>query len=435
MYLGHAFESFHLNDIKDQVSDTPFRFLPAPFRVRSFRFQWPADLAASWAFEMETIVLGWYVLVETGSVLWLAAFGSLQFGGTLLAPLFGVIGDRMGHRNLLCVMRGIYAALALLMAAFALAGALSPVVVFVIYGMNGLVRPSDLVMRNAIVGETIDSVHLMSAMGISRSTLDSARVVGALTGAGIVTALGIGAAYVVIVVFYALSLLLSLGIASTRAHVVTSEAAGVPASHWGDLRDSLAYVWTTPQLLAAMCLACLVNLTAFPFVNGLLPYMAREVYQLDQNGLGFLVASFASGALLGSTSLSMFGHAIRPGRAMVMFCAGWYLALLIVAQADSVNTGFIVLVVAGFMQSVSMVVLAVLLVRNSEPRFRGRVMGVRMLAVYSLPIGLMASGPLIERFGFKATMSAYCLVGLAVTALIAWHWRAYIWTAGAPGNK
>ena len=42
-----------------------------PFRVRSFRFQWPADLATSWAFEMESIVLGWFILVESGSVMML----------------------------------------------------------------------------------------------------------------------------------------------------------------------------------------------------------------------------------------------------------------------------------------------------------------------------------------------------------------------------
>ena len=40
----------------------------APFRIRSFRFQWPADVLTSWAFEMEALVLGWYILVETGSV-------------------------------------------------------------------------------------------------------------------------------------------------------------------------------------------------------------------------------------------------------------------------------------------------------------------------------------------------------------------------------
>jgi len=48
----------------------------APFRVRSFRFQWPADLATSWALEMEMLILGWYVLVETKSVLMLTIFAS-----------------------------------------------------------------------------------------------------------------------------------------------------------------------------------------------------------------------------------------------------------------------------------------------------------------------------------------------------------------------
>ena len=84
----------------------------APFRVRSFRFQWPADMATSWAFEMENLILGWYVLVETGSVLLLTVFASLLYIGTLLAPMFGVMADRVGHRNLLCAMRGFYALLA-----------------------------------------------------------------------------------------------------------------------------------------------------------------------------------------------------------------------------------------------------------------------------------------------------------------------------------
>src|SRR5205807_5572800 len=47
----------------------------APFRIRNYRFQWPADLLTSCAFEMETLILGWYVLVETRSVLLLTLFG------------------------------------------------------------------------------------------------------------------------------------------------------------------------------------------------------------------------------------------------------------------------------------------------------------------------------------------------------------------------
>jgi hypothetical protein len=42
--------------------------------------------------------------------------------------------------------------------------------------------------------------------------------------------------------------------------------------------------------------------------------------------------------------------------------------------------------VAGLNQSLSMVALSILLLRtSSEERFRGRVMGVRMLAIYTLP--------------------------------------------------
>src|SRR6476660_4460991 len=105
--------------------------LLAPFRVRSFRFQYPADLLTSWGTEMETLILGWYILTETGSVLLLTLFGSLQYFGTLVAPVFGMAGDRLGHRAVLCAMRASYAVLALLLMALAFSGALRPLYVLV----------------------------------------------------------------------------------------------------------------------------------------------------------------------------------------------------------------------------------------------------------------------------------------------------------------
>src|SRR5687767_953460 len=100
----------------------------APFRIRSYRFQWPADLLTSWAFEMEALILGWYVLVETGSVVLLTLFGALQHGGTLVAPLLGVVSDRIGPRNLLTAMRATYACISGTLMLCAFAGALNPVI-------------------------------------------------------------------------------------------------------------------------------------------------------------------------------------------------------------------------------------------------------------------------------------------------------------------
>src|SRR5262245_64962369 len=94
----------------------------APFRVRSFRFQWPADLATSLAFEMETLILGWYVLTATGSVEQLVVFGALVWLGSLFSPFFGVAGDRIGQRTLLCATRGVYVLLAGVVTVLALSG-------------------------------------------------------------------------------------------------------------------------------------------------------------------------------------------------------------------------------------------------------------------------------------------------------------------------
>jgi hypothetical protein len=121
----------------------------APFRIRNYRFQWPADLLTSWAFEMEMIILGWYVLVETGSVLLLTVFASLGYIGTLVAPMFGVVGDRIGHRDLLAMMRATYAVLAAVLMTLALTGQLSPLFVFIVAALMGVVRPSDLGVRGA----------------------------------------------------------------------------------------------------------------------------------------------------------------------------------------------------------------------------------------------------------------------------------------------
>jgi MFS family permease len=396
----------------------------APFAVRSFRFQWPADMLTSWAFEMETLILGWYILVETGSVLWLTVFGALQYLGTLVAPLFGVAGDRLGHRNVLFVMRASYAVFAGALTALAFAGSVTPLVVIIIASLAGLVRPSDIGVRGALVAETMPAERLIGAMSIARTTSDSARVAGALAGAGVFALFGMGPAYVIITCFYVFGALLTLGIADPSRHVSLAMTPDDPdSSPWRALKAGVAKVRDTPMLLAVVSLAFLANLTAFPLTNGLMPYVVKDVFALDQTWLGYLVASFAGGALIGSIVLSHAGANVALARMMIVATLLWYALLLAFAQMTGPRSAILCLLLAGFMQSLCMVPLSITLLRSAGERFRGRVMGVRMMAIYSLPLGLLAAGPLIDWIGFRATASLYALIGLACTALIALRWR------------
>lgn len=380
---------------------------------------------------METLILGWFVLVSTDSVLLLTLFAALQYLGTLIAPLFGVAGDRRGARSVLCAMRAFYMVQAAALTGFAFFDALSPLPVFVIGTLMGLVRPSDIAIRYSLVGETISGKQLVGAMGISRTTTDSARVAGALTGAGLVATLGMAPAYSAVTLLYAISTLLTLG---TARRAGDGGAATARPSALRDLRDSFAYVWRTPHLLAAMTLALLVNFCAFPLMGGVLPYVAREVYATDQTGLGYLAASFAFGALVGSLGLSTNRKDIRSGRMMILFTFVWFAMLLVFAWVDVLIVGVIVLILAGLAQTLALVPLSIMLIQSSDPRMRARVLGLRMLAIYGLPMGLLASGPLIEKFGYTNTATAYGLFGLLATALILWRWYAHVWRLDVPAN-
>lgn len=383
--------------------------------------------------EMEMLILGWYVLIETRSVLMLTIFASLQYVGTLLSPMFGVMGDRIGHRIVLCAMRGLYAVLATVLMTAAFMDAVTPTLVLVTTAILGLVKPSDIGMRTALVGETVPAAHLMPAMSIQRTTQDSARITGALTGAGLVAVLGMAWAYTVVVSFYGLSLLLSTRVIESRSAGHAKDAQR--ATPWRDLKEGMLYVWRTPHLLATMLFAFLLNLTAFPLFNGLMPYVAKGVYGVNQTMLGTMVAAAASGALTGSIIMSRFGGSFRPARAMLGFGMAWLALLVVFAQTSSPATGIPVLFAAGVMQTMGLIPISTLLLRTSDERYRGRIMGIRMMAIYGNLPGLLLASPLIASVGYTAMATAYGLFGIAATVVIILVWRESLWDRRAAANR
>lgn len=407
-----------------------------PFRVRNYRFQWTADLVTSWALEMETLVLGWYILVETGSVVMLTMFGALLFLGTLLSPMLGVVADRIGQRRLLSILRTLYVILSSVVVLVILLDKLTPELVLVIALLSGLVRPSEHGTRTSLMASLVPAALLLTATSLTRTTVDSARVVGALVGSGLFAVVGIAATYLVILVLFCVGLVFTLAISvqTLQEHGGSSLRASSRFAPWKELREGLGYVWRTPHLRAAIWIAVLVNFTAFPLPIGLLPYVARETFGTDQTGLGYLMAGFAIGSLAGSIILGVIGHKVRPGRAMILFALVWHIVLASFLCVDQLALGIILMGLAGLAHNLSMVPLVGLLMRTADPAFRGRVMGVRMLAIYTLPVSLVVAGWLIERIGFNETMGLYMLIGIVLTLFIALRWRESVFRKDAVAN-
>jgi predicted MFS family arabinose efflux permease len=225
--------------------------------------------------------------------------------------------------------------------------------------------------------------------------------------------------------------LFSLGVARSPLRAAHASAGATLAG----LKEGARYVWAKPDLLGAFTIAFLVNLLAFPFLLGLLPYAAKEVFDVGQSGLGYLAAAFSAGALAGSLIVSANHAPLRAGRVMLWNAAAWFVAMLLFGQTSSLPLGLALLFVAGFLQSFCLLPLAAVMLRASGEEMRGRVMGMRQLAVWGIPLGLLASGPIIASLGYAACTALYSGIGLAATIAIGYRWRRALWNPLAAANS
>jgi predicted MFS family arabinose efflux permease len=331
-------------------------------------------------------------------------------------------------RTLLCATRALYALLAAVLAGLTLSGTLATWHVFVISAIAGLLRPSDIAMRHVLVAQTMRPDVLIGALAISRTTSDTARIVGALAGTAGVALVGMGPAYAAVAAMYVAAFLLSLGVAAPAKRLSHADTLA-------SLARAVRYVWTKPDLLGAFGLAFLVNLLAFPFFLGLLPFVAKDVYGVGQAGLGYLAMAFWSGALAGSLAVGANRVPLRAARVMFWMAAAWFVTILLFGQTRTMGPGLVLLFASGFVQSFCLTPLAAVMLRSSSEEMRGSVMGIRMLAIWGLPLGLLAAGPIIEQLGYAACTLIYAGLGLAATIAIGYRWRRALWDRSAAANS
>ena len=388
------------------------------FSIRSYRYQWSADILSTWGYEMETLILGWYVLVQTDSPFLVALLGAARFSGTLISPIVGVYADRITRRSILVSMRFGFAALAFVLWVADYFDALNATVVIVVAAVAGLIRPSEMIIRNSLIADTVVPTLIPNALGFSRITMDSARVFGAFAGASLFVSIGIGNAFAAIVAMYAMCIVLTFRIARHPPLVSTTSSSGA----FRDLFAGLSYIRKDRDILALMLLALLANVTAFPLTHGLLPVIARDVYQTDEFGLALLTAAAAGGAMLGSLIIAVASKSGNAQRATIIGLIAWHVFIAVFMLVKPNWIGMTLLVCVGLASTWAMLSMSVALLTNIRADMRGRIMGVRMLAVYGLPVGLLVAGALIERFAVMPTLVGFAGFGLIMTLLICFWW-------------
>jgi MFS family permease len=171
-----------------------------------------------------------------------------------------------------------------------------------------------------------------------------------------------------------------------------------------DLREVFHYIKRSKKIIGLQLIAVFANLFGFPLTNTVLPIFVRDVLQVGADGLGWLMSASSAGAFLAVAYIALKDVQCK-GRLLCYSSIGWGVTLLLLSFVRTFALSSICLFAVGITNSVSMVMVSTLLMMLAVEHMRGRVMGVRMLAVFPLSLGNLIAGILVNAFGVSTTIS------------------------------
>jgi predicted MFS family arabinose efflux permease len=394
----------------------------AALRARDYRFIISAQVFSLWAMEMEALVLAWFVLADTGSPLQLGLLGAARFGGIFLSPIYGAVVDRFDRRSILIAVRGYNLLLAIGFTILVLTGSLQVWHAYVFVSIGSVGRMLGVVANDALTADAVDQSTLSSAMGLMRASLDISRVLGSLLGGVMLASIGLGTAYVTVTFLYATAAALAFAIS-----IRSVPGARDGGTYLSQITGGIAYIRGKSLIAALIFYVFLTEFTVFPLVNDLMLVVARDLHGLDADGAGIMRAVASGGALTGSILAGGFRNTLRPGRSLIVATIIWHLLTLAIAPSPSYGLTLGLFFAWGMFGGVAFVMLMVGLLAETPGPFRGRVLGLRGLAIFGLPAGLVLGGWLAETFSVETMLIVHGALGLGLVALAYLIWPA-LWS-------
>ena len=366
---------------------------------------------------MELVVLSWYVLEKSNSPIIVGIYGALRFSGTLFAPLIGGLADRTNRRRLLLIIRASYLINGSVVFFLIFLNLLDPWVVLVMTFLFGLSKTADFVIKQAIIPNIAGRENINNSVALFRAGNDITQMIGPAIGGLILSTFDIQISYAVIIVFYLASLLTLMKIdKSAITNVKTSRPI------LADLKQSTIYAIKTPIILGLLALAVIINLTAFPTYFGLISVLAKSTFQTSAANLGFMLGTYSLGAVVGSVFIGSFRKESYLGKILVIGTAIWHIGIIGLSQVTSLNITWPVLFFTGLGQSLCVVTMASMLISFTPGNMLGRIIGLRQLAVYALPMGLPIAGVMAELMSVQAALLVDGIFGtvLLIGAILIW---------------
>lgn len=372
----------------------------AALRYKDFRSYLGMRFFFTFAYQMQAVVVGFYIYQLTKNVFALGLVGLCEAIPAIGIALYGgYIADKSEKRKMLLMISALvfFASVVMFVVTMKSAephihkGWIVPIIYFMIF-LNGLARAFYGPATFTIYAHSIPKELYPNGSTWSSSTWQIASILGPAAGGLIYGFYGITAAFSVIVGFLLFSIVLIYLLRPYPPVFVPKE------NMWKSLSEGISFVFKNKMMIGAMSLDLFS--VFFGGAVALLPVFAHEILRVGPQGLGIMRAMSSLGAVLTMLAMARFSPMGKPWRNLLIAVTGFGCSIICFALSRNFYFSLLFLFTEGAFDSISVIIRGTLVQLLTPDHMRGRVSAVNSMFIGSSnEIGAFESGTAAKLLG------------------------------------
>ncbi len=382
------------------------------FNHRNYRILFPASVLSNIGTWAQRIAQDWLVLELTGSAQLLGLVTALQFLPSLLLSLYGgVLADRFDKRTLL-MLTNIGAGIgSLVMGLLVVTRVVEFWHVALLAFVVGVFSALDAPVRTSFNSELVGKSDIPSAISLNSANFNAGRLIGPAASGLLIVLFGTGVSFIINSLTY-VAVVIALSMMQKEKLFIEAK----PDTS-AKLKQAVQYVLGQRELKLVMIAVFFATTFGLNF-QIFMAVMATKEFGLGPAEFGLLGSILAVGSFTGVLVSARLEHLRVPKFVMA---GGIMFGLLLTIAAWMPNYGSFaaILPIVGGIALLTLISANSYVQTNSDPKLRGRVMGIYLLIFMGgTPIGSPLIGLFAEAVGIRWAIFACGVIVLIASAII-----------------
>ena len=380
------------------------------FSYRSFRLLFVAVFWASGGYWLQQVVIGWLIYDITRSPFMTSvAMGLEAVPLLIMGPFGGLLVDALNRRMLLTGIYLYQGTLALALGVGVVTGYVgsAQIMTFLLFvGFSWVITEP---ARASLTANIVPKNGLINAYALSTLGFGITRLGIPALGGVLINIFGAGPTLIVQMGLFYLAAVFAF---STRVEDRRTSRPKL-ADAISSLVEGVKYVREHRVILALLIFGVSSSMISSPFVLGLIPVYAAEVFDVGPVGLGMLMSASGIGMVIGTFFMASLGDVKFKGKLIVGALVTTIATMAAFSHVSWFGPGLLILVLMSTTMPVIFTATQGSVQAMIPDELRGRISGLAMVTWGAFPFGSLMAGTLAETLGVQMTT----LIGAGILAV------------------